>query len=253
MSGHNQAFDGPPPGSAGMGWALTCGGMAGVVAAGWFAGQLSNTCLGLIGGFTAIRAIKPYAGSMSELASDKRLCRDEVDALTGTPIEDIEDLFGIDETRSGSVFKLVKLLTVSSNRTTKAEAVASFFEAFDSYWESRLSPLQDAADQAPVLGLAGSLLGIVAALAALGGGAANNQALFDGMSTMALTTLTGGGAYVLISGLARDASNQVAKHRSDLMSVATMFFLGDDDLPGGAPNHGDDFNPFDLFSGGKAA
>lgn len=252
MSGNEQSFGGTP-GTDGIGWTLKCGGMAGAVAIGWSVGQLSNTCLGLIGGFTAIRAVKPYVGSMSELAADKRLCKDERDALIGTPIEDIEDVFGIDVAQAGSVFKLAKMLCISSNRVSKKEAVKAFFAAFDAYWNARLSPLQDAADQAPVLGLAGSLLGIVAALAALGGGDANNQALFDAMSTMALTTLSGGGAYILISGLARDAANQVAKHRSDLMFIAKMFFRGDDDVPGGVPTGGDDLNPFDLFSKEKAA
>lgn len=251
MSGQDQAFGGVAPGVHGVGWCGKCLGMAGAVGVGWSVGQLSSTCLGLIGGFTVLRAIGPYLGSMSELAADKRLSKDERNALIGTPIEDIEDIFGIDETQAGSVFKLAKMLCMSSNRISKKESTESFFEAFDSYWDERLSPLQDAADQAPVLGLAGSLLGIVAALAALGGGDAGNQALFDAMSTMALTTLFGGGAYILISGLARDASNQIAKHRSDLMFTAKMFFRGDEYTPGGVPG-GDDNNPYDLFSKEKA-
>ncbi|TWU59590.1 MotA/TolQ/ExbB proton channel family protein [Crateriforma conspicua] len=253
MSSHERAFGGPPPGSGGMEWGAKCGLMAGVVGVGWSVGQLSNTCLGLIGGFTAFRAVKPYVGAMSELSADKRLCRDEREALIGTPIDDIEDVFGIDESQAGSVFRLAKLLCSTSNRVSKEEVTTAFFAAFDAYWEERLSSLQDAADQAPVLGLAGSLLGIVAALAALGSSAADNQALFDAMSTMALTTLLGGSAYVLISGLARDAANQVARHRSDLMFVAKMLSRGDEDTPGGTPAGGDSLNPFDLFSAGRAA
>jgi len=81
----------------------------------------------------------------------------------------------IDESDAGSVFKLAKVITTSSNRATKQEASDTFFSSYDSYWERVLSPLEDAADQAPVLGLSGTLLGMVAALPSLGAAGGNDE------------------------------------------------------------------------------
>lgn len=248
MSG-DAIFESTPAGVRGLGWMFKCAAMAGIVAIGWRVGQLGYTCLALIAGYTALRAVIPYFSNMRAMATDRTKCAAERMGLIGTPTSDIADIHAIDDTQAGSVFKLVKLVCRSSDRASRLEVIESFFAAFDAYWDERLGPLQDAADEAPVLGLSGSLLGIVAALGALSTGVSDNQALFDGMSTMALTTLAGGAAYILISGLSRDAANQVQKHRSDLMFVALMFVRDDSDLHSGSvAAEPDEPNPFDLFS-----
>ena len=222
----------------GLGWIAKCSLIGGAVAAGAAANQLSNTCLGVIGVFSLTQAIVPYFKSMAELRADKATCRAERTALQEIPIEKLDRVLAIDAQHSGSVFKLAKLILASPDQTTIADSEEAFLEAYDSHWERRLGSIADAATAAPVLGLSGSLLGIIAALAALGL-AGNDAALYQAMTTMATTTLVGGMAYVLILGLVRKAFEAVNQHRSDLKFTAKMLSRID------AASHNDDETSYD--------
>ena len=195
--------------------------IGGAGAAGAAANQLSSTCLGVIGVFSLTQAIVPYFKAMAELRADKATCRAERAALQEIPIEKRDRILAIDAQQSGSVFKLAKLILASPDQTAMADSEEAFIEAYDSHWARQLGPISDSATAAPVLGLSGSLLGIIAALAALGQ-AGNEAALYLAMTTMATTTLVGGMAYVLILGLVRKAVEAVNQHRSDLKFTAKM-------------------------------
>lgn len=247
MTGSDQIFSSRFEGG-GTAWIGKCFLMVCIVGVGAAIGKLSITCIGLILVFTLFRAVIPYFNLVNELRNDRCECRLEREALMEIPTNDLAELIEIDNDEDGSVMKMARLAALSSDQMTVKQIWETFSSSYDSYWDSKMGPLQDSADQAPVLGLAGSLLGIVAALSALGSGAADNNALFEAMSTMALTTLVGGGAYVLISGLYRDAFNQVESHRSDLLFIAKNMNGNHGGEVAGGPTVSDDDNPFDLFS-----
>lgn len=216
---HNETiFSGAP---SGIRWIALCLLMGAAVLAGRLTGQLSDVCLLLILGFSIHRAVLPYFWAMEELKFDKMLCSHERPALAEVSVDKLDQLSEINAREAGSVFKLAQLVGSTEKRNRKG-GIPAFFEAFDSHWNRRLSSIQDAADQAPVLGLAGSLLGIIDALSVLASPSQDQQALYAAMSTMALTTLAGGAAYILISGLFREASNAVEHHRSDLTFISEM-------------------------------
>ena len=220
MTSHERIFNDAPT-SEGLGWIMKCGLITGVVVAGWQVGQLANTCLGVIGTFAITEAIIPYLKAMNELRADKSVCRAERSALQEISTDKRDRILAIDASQAGSVFKLTQLMSGAPDQTTMANSEDSFFAAFDSHWEGQLDPISDAAGAAPVLGLSGSLLGIIAALAALGQ-SGDDAALYRAMTTMATTTLVGGMAYVLILGLVRKAYKAVNQHRSDLKFTAKM-------------------------------
>lgn len=206
--------------TAGLRWILACAAMAAVIAAGWMLNQLTACSLLLIVSFTIVRGVVPYFASTNHVAKDQGLCQEERSALVSTAAADSAELLSVDTTTAGSVFKLGSQIVAAGKHSD--QAVRAFFAAFDSYWSKRLAPMQDAADQAPVLGLAGSLIGIADAIQSLANGN-DNENLYSSLAVMALTTLCGGAAYILISGLARDAEGRVAQHRSDLQHVAGFF------------------------------
>lgn len=209
-------------GESGAAWGLGCIAMSCAVVAGYACGQLLWSCLGLIAAFAVWRGGLPYLkhfGPGGELPADRKDCRDEREILIDVPAERKEEVLSIDSDGVGSVMHLVRMAAGSHGRLTPDELWETFAGLFDSHWEQRLGPLKDAAEQAPVLGLAGSMLGLVDALSVLAAGA-DKAALYEAMSTTSLTTLAGGAAYVLLSGLHRAASNQVNSHRGDLEFVS---------------------------------
>lgn len=247
------------PLTPGIGWMAKCVAMAAIIGAGTFFGQLQNTCIALLTGFTVIRGIMPFLSSMLELRTDQGHCAEEQEAIAEIPVENREHVNALaeEEDKSGRVFELVIWILASRDRMSPKTAVDVFLTRFDTYWENRLSVLDEAADQAPVLGLGGSLLGLAAGLQTFSASSreatpGNPGVLFEALSTMCLTTLAGCGAYMIIAGLSRLAHNAVANHRAALKTIGNEFSSDseetnaeDDDEE--SPDDDDDL--FDLIRG----
>lgn len=235
MSEQESAFARDPIGP-GVGWMTKCVGIAAIIGAGAFFGQLKNTCLVLLGGFTVIRGIVPFLSGMQELRTDQDRCAEEQEALSTISVNNVDQVRALsdEDDEAGSVFKMVQWIIDCRDRMAPETSVEVFLSRFDAYWEDRLSVLDEAADQGPVFGLGGSLLGLTAGLETFAAGAGgaepgNPGVLFSALSTMCLTTLAGCGAYMIIAGLSRLAQNAVAHHRAALKAIGNQFIRKDDE------------------------
>ena len=104
----------------------------------------------------------------------------------------------------------------------------------DRYWTERLAGLVESGDMSPAIGLAGSLLGSLAAFQTLAAGAGGDgmAPLFVAAGVMMLTTLAGCAGYLLGTGLATKAQAAVIKFGADLDVLANklvQLFDEDDD------------------------
>ena len=138
---------------------------------------------------------------------------------------------------------------------SKQEAADLFLDVAEQNWNAELMPLTTSSEQAPLLGLGGSLVGMIGGISSLSGAISVNAAdgmlpgfldLVNSMSTMITTTLAGCfGAFLLI-GLSAIANSGLARHLAELRMIATLM-IGDTDN-GDDEDENDDY----LLSRGAA-
>jgi len=204
--------------STGRKWMVQCATMAGVIGAGWVTGQLQFTCVAVIGTFVFSFGLVPFWSLAKSLKLDSQRCLDEKGVLQTSRIEVADKIARVNQADMGSVFLLLASIKNSEGRVGKRQAVKLFLEVAREQWLEMLSPVQIAAEQAPLLGLFGSLLGILSSL----NNSAGDISLEASMATMVSTTIIGcAGAFLLI-GLAARGGKAVDRHIAELEFLASL-------------------------------
>lgn len=220
----------PRPYREGSEWMAKCCGLIAAIACGWVMGELQLFCLVAIAAFVVVQGLIPFFRVTQRLAIDQGRCQFEVQELKTSGLELAERLPGLDRAEMGTVFRLAIAVQQSTGRTSKEEAATRFLDNDAESWQHAVSPLDNSSEQAPLLGLGGSLLGILQSLNQLGDLEGGLGALGEAMSTMVSTTLVGCGCALLLMGLAAIANNAVARHLTYLRRIAGL--MG----PGGEEN-----------------
>lgn len=211
-------------GSAWIGKCLAAG-IAVVVA--WQTGSLKEVTLLIIVGFVLFRGVLPFFLAMRELLTDMSRSREERQVLASVSVVKADEIADQDSSEAGSYFKLVQAVIVSRDRMSATTATRAYLSRFDAYWTAKLQSLADAGEFCPMLGLMGTLCGLVLLLEQLG---ADTKSLLPALSTVFQTTLAGVFGYLTVSGLASIARNAVGKFRSELDGDAgDLSRLFDDD------------------------
>lgn len=230
----------------GVSWMINLSIIVSVIGVGWYAGRLQETTLIVIGVFVFLRGVVPYLKTMSALKVDKHRCFLEREQFIKafSSAENVNKLLSFNTKDAGSVFLLFQAIQTSClEGLDPIKATKLFLERFDNYWTERLSSLNEASDQSPVLGLGGSLLGFVSALGNFPIEGEGGGSLFAALATVSTTTLAGCCGYLLLSGLLMAANNAVEQHRADLQEIADQFNRGEKPC-----NQTDsDFNSNDLI------
>jgi len=224
------------PWGDGLLWATKCVGLASVIGAGWMTGYLQATCVMAIIGFVVWQGLLPFAGLSRDLDLDIQRCHGEKVELQDCGIELASAFTNLDTRESGSIFRLCVAIKKNEDRLNKAEAVGLFLEVAEKHWKKKLLPIDNAAEQAPLLGLGGSLLGILGALANLANTGAESVGLHQSMAVMVSTTLAGCAGALLLIGLAAIARGAIDRHLAELQLIAALLFGSDEKV-----NQNDDF------------
>jgi biopolymer transport protein ExbB/TolQ len=196
-----------------------------IIVTGWLVDYLQTACVVAIGLFIVAQGILPFLAIAKDLQADRRQCREEKRVLQQSAASEAGRLLEIDVTEAGSIFKLLAAIKRAAGRVAQEEAAERFLAAMEQQWQERLRPLDDAAEQAPVLGFGGSLLGILSGLGSM-------QTLGDagfsaGVATMASTSLIGCVGALVQAGLASSAQAAVTRHLAELRVIAALL-LGSD-------------------------
>jgi len=151
-----------------------------------------------------------------------------------------EQLVTMDMSEAGTVLRMYAAIKASEGRMSKNETIDVFLAVERHRWQEQLISLDNAADQTPVLGLAGSLIGILGSL----GAGANIEMLQQAMSVMISTTLLGCCGAVWLIRLHGIGQSAIDRHVAELEIIA-KFMIDDNDS-------GDDIDSFDSLLGGKS-
>ncbi len=157
----------------------------------WNAGRLQTVCLIVIGGLTLYRVFVDYFRRFaSMLTIDAKRSAEEFNELKSVSADQIKELATIDTRGTGSLFQIISAIAKYSDRASKEVIVRRHLKVLRESLEAALQPVQDAVQKCPMLGLGGSLLGMLSALHefSIGGDPA---AVSAGMSMMVSTTLAG--------------------------------------------------------------
>ena len=191
--------------------------LASAIAAGWWFGQLTIVCLVMIGLHVWWQGLIPISRAIGEIDTDTHHCAEEMGAFQRAPVESLSVFETLDTSDAGSLMKLVAAVALSGDRMEPERALEIHLKEIRQPQEARLKQAATAAEQATMLGLGGSFLGL---LGSLQGGAE----LTDGVGTMLLTTLAGVlGAFALM-GLGGAAGRALDRHMNDL-EIAASYVL----------------------------
>ena len=234
----------------GMQWTFKSLFVALIIGIGWKTGYLQETCIGVIAAFVFLQGFLPYCRLAIRLNKDRHKCREEKIALQDFPVENAHRFAEIDARDAGSIFKLVAAIEANRDRMGKSEAANLFLGVAEQEWKSELRPVVTSAELSPFLGLGGSLIGMIAGIASLAAAMGGNSAdemltslspLFNSMSVMMTTTLTGCFGAFLLTGLAAIATNSIERHLADLRMIAGLMANDEEHDDSDDKNDGDDY------------
>lgn len=205
------------------GWSSKCVAIAVTIIVGWMIGQLLIVSVLAILSFVATQGVRPSRSLAVAIADDASLCRDEKSELQRLGPDAFEYLDQIDTSDAGSLLRLLLAIRLTSDRTDTSEALDHLTRVAKQSWERQLAPIDLAAEQAPLMGLGGSLLGLATSLS---GGQGTD--LMAGIGTMVCTTMAGCAGSFLLLGLASINRTSIDRHIAELRMTAAQL-LGIDD------------------------
>lgn len=229
------------PTLSGRTWVTKCTALAALVVAGWASGHLQTGCLAAIVIFGLAQGFLPHWRVALDLREDKRRCHEEKLALQRCGVEYADKLGNLETTDAGSLYRGIVAVERSRGRMDKKDAIDRYCDLAIENWLDRLTPIKNAAEQCPQLGLGGSLLGMCAAISSLARGG-EDTVLYAAMSTMVSTTLLGLVLAIVLRGLYSIDKRAIERHDAELRMVLSQLY----DVN---RNQDDDSDPDDTFFG----
>lgn len=207
-------------------WLAKCGALAAGVGVGWGVGLLQEASVGAIGTFTFAQGLRPAAAVARELWRDIQSCSAERSLLQQISSSDAERVANGGGHDAGTLFRLIQFALRNQGRVSKEEA-AKLFVAIEEYeWDRRLEPLANARDQAPTLGMFGTVIGLGAGVSELADGSGGSAGMAVAIGTALTTTLAGcAGAFVLV-GLHSILRRRVDRHLAEVRLTASLLLTG---------------------------
>ena len=233
MNAHNTTARvfGANPFVEGMQWTGKWLVLSGAVFVGSMLDCLQEVSVAVIVIFVSLQGFRPFLRFTRSLVADRKKCRKETDDLKEVGIENAKHLRHLDTSQAGSVLCLANAIHSSSDRLNKKEAGELFLAVAEQEWDAECVPIATSAQQAPILGVLGSLLGLMSGIGRLtvamaGDGPEEMQVafsqLFNAMGTMVTTTLAGCAGALLLSGLAAISHSAVQRHIAELRMIAAL-------------------------------
>ena len=189
-----------------------------VITAGWISNQITNVCLLLIASHVFWNGVRPLWHIVSGVGNDASKCAQELNEFQNASLENLCVLKSIDTSDGGSLMQLVATVARSGDRMTPERALDIHLNSIRQPYIEHSLKAATTAEQATMLGLGGSFIGL---LSSLNGGAD----LAAGVGTMLLTTVAGVLGAFLLMGLLDVANKSVEQHISDLR-IAASYALG---------------------------
>ncbi len=222
------------------GWLILCAAFVAAAWAGIQSDQLFLTTLGLIFGFVLAQGVIPALILILELQGDAKKCRREESVFRTITLEELRNLPRRSRRRTGSLYALIYAVCFHASRITKSQAVESFLKVVAETYRARLERIQLSSEQAPLLGLAASMVGILLTLLHLGTAMQSQDQevirasfadAFSAFSVMVATTLAGCAGSFVVMGLASIADTAANRHLAELRLLGDLLITTDDDLP----------------------
>jgi len=212
-------------------WILMCVLVVAAIAAGWHYDQLSLACNVVIVAFVLIQGVAPYLALQASFMKDVEECRQDLKPFQSLSIGKLLEVAKMPSDGACSLTKLIIGMLSNRDRMTKSDALQFSLDLARRDWEAKAAPLETASDVAPMLGLGGSLVGLLSGLAAMA--QSFNSAdglvmdtglgtLMAGMSTMITTTIFGCLGALLMIGLASRSNKAIDRHIAELGMVGSL-------------------------------
>ena len=222
-------------------WAM----LIAAVMCGWVTGHLSLASMIVIGVFVIWQGLLPYGRFVRPLAGDIAACSEEKQIIQQLTQEKLDQLRSLNAPGSGSLLRLLQAMLQQQDPRRRQAALHQFLLVARRRWEALLEPVETAAGMAPMLGLGGSLIGMVDALRHLANVGLQDGpgSLIEAMVTMASTTMAGCIGALLLIGLVELGRTALNTHLAELEMWGGQLLdqpLEDDDL----------YQLFDTPSGG---
>lgn len=221
-------------------WLTQCSLIAALIAVGWFTGQLAIICGLLIVANAVIQGLKPQRKFSRQFDPMRRKASEEFQIMRQTDMQEFahwqERLQTMNLTDAGPVLKLFAAIIKNQDRASKKEIVKQYLELEAQHWYEKLASVTDAIETCLLMGLMGSLLGILQAVTGGGGVAVIEQS----MGVMAATSAIGAACAITLLGLSTRSHYAIARHIAEL-GIAANLMPGTDDKR----DQDDDF--FTLF------
>lgn len=217
-------------------WQTKCGLIALLISFGWLIGLLQVVCNLLILAFGITQGAKVFWRFAKKLDPIRAVAREEFGVMRSTPVESMaewdKELETMDLRGAGPVLKMYAAISKNQDRTSKREIVSACLEAEEQSLQQQLAPVRDAGEMCCLLGLTGSLLGILQAVSS-GGGV---EAIEQSMGVMASTSAMGACLAIILMGLSTLGSSAIDRHIAELRLAANL-------MPGGevGKSSGEDF------------
>ena len=228
-------------------WTVKCVLIAGAIAFGWIWDCLKTTCSSVIALFVVSEGVLPYLKFVRGIKHDQLLCRVALEHMQEMETEWREEwdqyLAAKDLKDASSLEKMYAAMQQSCETSSKQKVAKSFLALEGERWRQQLTSLEVAAQQTPMLGLGGSLIGCLSSLVATAG----SPGLQDSMATMFLTTLVGCAGSFYLLGLSEIGNGRIDRHIAELEAVAN--YLIDGKSPDGQDDDSVDDSFVSLFEG----
>jgi biopolymer transport protein ExbB/TolQ len=210
-------------------WMRKCFVLGSIVLVGWLTGYLQAASILAIAIFGVVQGILPYRSVIAAYLRDANSCRQEKAALQNLTFAQAANIAQIQTPNMGTLFRGVQFILAQQDRLDGKAALSVFLALERSIWEKRLAPLANSVEQAPTLGLFGTVVGLALGMGELTA-SAGPQGMVAAIGTALGTTLAGCVAGFLLSGLYSIAETGVERHLAEIKLLLSLLLkLRDND------------------------
>lgn len=215
-------FSGKTPLREGFEWTGKSVACVGLIGTGWQLGKLQLAVNSVIGGFVLTQGVIPFVRLSRRIGADRRCNFKAVRELQEYGTDWIAALVNQDLTGAGTIYECLAAIQAADGRLNNDDVAEELLEVVKQDLQAMLLPLEAAAALTPVLGLGGSILGVIGILTAGGDDAAVQAA----MTTMFSSTGVGCAASFLLGGLAAIGQSAINRHMSAVKLVVQLLLDG---------------------------